>query len=161
MRKKVAIFGTILIAAILIFSGSAVATWVWVTWIDEDNTTNPDYINGAPDSNAATIGESSPDILGWIICDLGSSNVMPNSQNFSVFGYSTEPEDYTVWVSETHLRFEDYVGSGTDDTTEIFTTPSTGGDSWRYILICGTSGYITLTDPIYGPEIDAVGWDKP
>ena len=78
-----------------------------------------------------------------------------------MYGYPGVSEDYEVWVSETYLRFEDWVGQGTDDTTETFTKPSTGGNAWRYILICGTYGYRTYSDDIYGPEINAVGWDKP
>jgi hypothetical protein len=164
MRKTVAIFGTLLIAAVLLISGSAVATWVYAIDNTSSNCMNPDYAENDPDGYDASLGEHVPPaepVLGWILLDLGSVNAMPANQDFTVFADSSSNETYTVWVSETSdVEYKQYVGSGWDTEDLIFTTPSGSGTSWRYILICGTSGQPTPQDPLYGPDIDAVGWDK-
>ncbi|UCE36801.1 MAG: hypothetical protein JSW00_14985 [Thermoplasmata archaeon] len=166
MRRFIAILGTLLIAMVIIISGSAVATWVYVTWIDEDNTSNTDNINGAPDDNYASLGEDGPPpVLGWVLLDLGSGNEMPFSQEFTVFADSSMEENYSVWVGETTEKATmSYVGDGSDLDDEIFTTPSQPfNGSWRYIYIEATSGLTAFEggDYVYGPDIDAVGWDKP
>ena len=160
--------GILLIVTILI-SGSVVAgTWHHVTWIFEEDTTNTDNINGAPDGSDATIGVNgifpNPDKLGWVFLDLGSGNEMGLSQNFTVFANSSVREEYDVWVSETNETISpmDYCGRGNDTYPEEFWTPSTHGKVWRGIYIKGVTGVIgTIPDPIYGPDIDAVGWWEP
>ena len=155
--------GTILISAVILISGSAVATWVHVTYIAQNNTTFPGNIDGAPDNAAVSLGTTGPPPgFGWILCDLGLSNVMPNSQDFTVFAPATisvHNESYNVYVSPNAIDFT-YVGTGWDSKSEIFTTPSTGGNLWRYIYLETNYGH-SGDDPAPGPELDAVGWDKP
>jgi hypothetical protein len=84
-------------------------------------------------------------------------------QDFTVFGTNGtgNNETYDVLVSEQpNLVDFVYVGSGWDSEDLTFTTPATDPASWRYIWINGTSGNKHIIfDPIYGPEIDAVGWE--
>jgi hypothetical protein len=166
--RKVKRFGIILgiiLTIIILISGSAVAAWVYVTVYDYDDCTNIYEIEGTDDDTYATLGEN-PSTLGWVILDLGSGNEMPPSQDFTVFTYSTESENYAVSVSTGALP-DDWVPVndqviGDDDLDDHdFTTPSTPLKLWRYIKLVGLSGSVTMGDPTYGPEIDAVGWDKP
>ena len=160
MKKLITILGILLTVTILI-SGSAVATYVYAIAQTNDDCTNPNNALGPPNGTYATIGRD-PDILGWILLDLGSVNAMPSSQDFVVFAETLVAEDYDVWVGEnTTIEYLHWVGRGTDDRNEIFTTPSEpDAGSWRYILIIGASG-VKPGDYDYGPDIDAVGWDKP
>jgi hypothetical protein len=162
MKRFIVILGTLLIATVIIISGSAVATWVYVTVYSSDNCTDIDEIEGAPDDDYASLGEYGPPaVLGWVLLDLGSANAMPNSQDFTVFAGSAANETYEVHVIETpEPENKKYVGTGYDTKDFIFQTPSTGIEPWRYIYIMGTSGD-WASDPAYGPDIDAVGWDKP
>jgi hypothetical protein len=82
---------------------------------------------------------------------------MGPSQDFTVFADSSISEVYNISVAETSEDDGEYLGSGQDNTDETFTTPSTSGKSWRYIIIRGWSG-VTLDGP-YGPDIDAIGWE--
>jgi len=166
MRKTVAIFGTLLIAAVLIISGSA-AAWVYAISQTNVNCTDPDEARFAPNSDYASLGKHLPPadpVLGWILLDLGSINVMPANQDFTVFAQSSVEENYTVYVSETtDLQYKLYVGSGWDTEDLIFTTPLNPQATWyRYIYLEGLSGVTAGAgggDYAYGPDIDAVGWD--
>jgi hypothetical protein len=162
MRKMIMILGTILITAMVLISGSAVATWVHVTYFWETNTTNPGNIDGAPDGTVASLGKNvPPPTLGSIHLDLGPSNAMPNSQDFTVFAGSIVNETYYVYVGETSdVNASSYIGTGWDTENLTFQTPSMGDGAWRYIFLEGITGALS-TDPGPGPEIDAVGWDKP
>ncbi len=163
MRKAIMMLGTILIAAVILISGSAVA-WVWVDNVHSyNNCTDPDHAVGAPDTQVASLGTvGPPPAMGWIFLDLGLSNAMPNSQNFTVFHYNNaNNEEYNVSVSDTSDPDDAIlVGFGWDQDDYTFTTPSSGGGAWRYILIKAYIG-ADSADPAPGPEIDAVGWDKP
>jgi hypothetical protein len=161
MRRFITILG-ILLTAVILISGSAVAAWVFVTVHSSDDCTDIDEIEGIHDDTYATIGEN-PSTLGWVLLDLGSVNAMPSSQDFVVFAQTPVAEDYNVWVGESPvIGFMNWVGLGTDDGNETFTTPSLPPTaSWRYILIIGASGVGFGGDYAYGPDIDAVGWDKP
>ena len=162
MRKAIMMLGTLLITAIILISGSAVATWVYVLFNDELNTTDPLNIENEPDNKPASLGNVGPPVvLGWLLVNLSLDDVMPNSQDFTVFAACTEnvhEESYKVYVGENTENLT-YVGTGWDTTSEIFTTPSTGGNAWRYILL---EAYIsdTRNDPAPGADLDAVGWDK-
>jgi hypothetical protein len=159
MRKVITVVGTLLTVMIL-FCGSAVAAWVWVEVYDEDYTTDIYEIEDAPDNVYATIGQN-PSTLGWVILDLGISNAMGASQDFVVVAQSSVSEDYDVFVGETSdVEYMEYVGSGNDTQNNTFTTPSTVERGYQYILIDGQSGVIA-GDYYYGPDIDAVGWNKP
>lgn len=164
MRRIGAISGTLLIAMIIIISGSAVATWVYATSIHSySNCTNRTDILGSEDDFHATIGRN-PSSYGWIIVALDAGHGMDAKTNFTVFAYGSgfsndKVEDYDVSVSMSPTNFQ-YVGSDDDQEPHNFTTPNYGSD-WRYIYIVGTSGDIGLGDPYYGPEITAVGWDEP
>jgi len=164
MRRTVEILGTLLIAAVILISGSVVATMVYaqhvVSYANVTNPLNIRYVdNDEYASLAVYIGEICT--IGWIFIDLDLGNEMPNSQDFTVFADTDIEEIYLVSVGETSdLRYVTYVGTGSDIIDRTFTTPSSGGGAWRYILI---EGYIGSTDPDPepGPDIDAVGWDKP
>jgi hypothetical protein len=162
MRKNIVIFGTILIAAVFIISGSAVAPYVHN--IDDENTTSIGNIDGAPDDVYASIGEYTPPAtyeLGWVWLELNLSDEMGPSQDFTVYaGYvDGSEESYDVYVGETRdVEGLAYVGRGNDTSDEIFTTPSQPFNAeWRYIFIEAVTGALT-SDPAYGPDLDAVGW---
>jgi len=157
MKKMVATFGTLLIAAVIILSGSATAATHFVKYISESYCTNIGYIDGPPDNLSASLGQDgTPPRYGTVRLDLGSGNEMGASQVFTVFyANNTESEQYQVFVGEDLDEFY-LVGSGNDQADRNFTTPN-WGSSWRYIILVGISGSST-GDPAYGPEIDAVGW---
>ena len=164
MRKAIMMTGTILIAAMVLISGSAVAFFVDAERVyDSDGCTDPDEALGVPNTTPASLGRTGPPAAyGWIILELNSSDVMPNSQDFTVFVYNdfwSTNESYDVFVGEEMDGEEEYVGTGWDGANYIFQTPAIGGDEWRYIhLIANVSS--TAPDPVPGAEIDAVGWDK-
>jgi hypothetical protein len=162
MRKAIMILGTILIAAVIIISGSAVATWVYAHWIDEDDTPDINFID-ALDGDQAALGQTGPPlVLGWVILDLGSGNEMGRNQDFMVFANSPVLEFYRVYISVGSTEWVPEDGwFGNDSEDHDFTTPGTSGGSWRYIKLVGISGICDPGDPEYGPDIDAVGWDKP
>ena len=156
------ILGTVLIAAVILISGSAVAPWV-TTVISSSYCTNINKITGASDDDHATLGETGiPPLLdqkGTARLDLGSGNGMPADQDFTVFAdFGGETEYYDVFVGE-DLDNLTLVGEDQDDQRDHdFTTPLFGS-SWRYIILVGKSGDVDeMYDPDYGPEIDAVGW---
>jgi hypothetical protein len=161
MRKTIMMTGTILIVAVILISG-AVAAWVYVDRLYSSyNCTDPDEALGVDDGIHASLGQvGPPPVWGWMFLELNISDVMPNSQDFTVYAESSIEETYLVSVSETPDPDEaTYVGTGYDTDDEIFTTPSTGGGAWRYILIEAETSS-TVWDPAPGAEIDAVGWDK-
>jgi len=169
MRRTVAIFGTLLIAAIFIITGSAVAqTWHWIDHYEPLFTVNCSYpwkAEDAPDNDYASLGEHIPPadpVLGWALLDLDSGNEMGPSQDFTVFAVTPVNESYAVWVSvTTNLQYKIYVGSGWDTENLTFQTPSQPVNAqWRYILLVGTSGVADAAggDHAYGADIDAVGW---
>jgi hypothetical protein len=157
--------GTILIATILI-SGSAVAVTYWIFEInDYGDCTNITNIAGSDDNSYATIGVTGPDSLGWAVLDFGEFNAMPPSKDFTVYGwismYNLE-EEYSINVSYDPDDTDGVgLGNGVDTSDEVFTTPSTQGRSWRYVIIRGLSGDTDGSDSNYGPEIDAIGWVWP
>ncbi len=164
MRRFIAILGTLLAMMILI-SGSAVAPWA-VAITDYDTVTNRVEALGADNGDCASLGEFIPPAapeLGWMILDLGFGNEMLDSQVFTVYHRSSEPENYSVSISTGQFQ-DDWVAvnnpfTGDDDLADNdFTTPSTPGKEWRYIKLVGLTGSISPSDPIFGPEIDAVGY---
>ena len=165
MRRFVAIMGILLTVTILI-SGSAVATWVYGRSIHSySQCTNIDDILGPEDDDHATIGVGVPsEDTGWVIVDLDAGHGVDANTEFTVFAWGSgtpnnKSENYNVSIGMTTSALV-YVGSDDDQENHTFTTPNYGSD-WRYILIEGTSGETGLGDPIYGPEITAVGWDEP
>jgi len=165
MRKAIMILGTILIATVILISGSVVAIWYHIIYLYDDyQCTNPTYALYSPDGDHATIGENDPEVLGKIILDLGSGNEMGSNQNFTVFADTNLNETYDVSVISSDLTAMIMVGSGWDTEDCEFYTPSTPVVLWRYIQINATSGYIVFNEPvdvIYGPEVDAVGYWTP
>ena len=152
MRRIVVILGTLLIGMVIIISGSVTAATHFVKYINESYCTNIGNIDDSPDGLSASLGQNP--YYGTVILDLGSGNEMGARQVFTVFANdSGNSEDYQVFVGEDLDEFY-LVGSGNDQADHNFTTPN-WGSSWRYIILVATSG---SSDPIYGPEIDAVGW---
>jgi hypothetical protein len=158
MRKAIMILGTILIATVILISGSAVATWHYAVAVDHYAfCTNPDEALDAPDGVYATIGvDGPPTILGTIFLDLGVYNGMGDNQQFWVFARSDVQEEYKVIIYTEGFETWVVCGYGYDDADEDFYTPSLG-ETWRYIEIQGWSG--GGYDPVNGPEIDAVGFE--
>jgi hypothetical protein len=158
MRKAIMFLGTILIAAVILISGSAVATWHYAVAVDHYAfCTNPDEALDAPDGVYASIGvDGPPTILGVIFLDLGLYNGMETNQQFWVFARSDVPEEYRVRVLEEDFKNPSSWEYGYDDADEDFYTPSLGG-LFRYIEIQGWTG--GGYDPVNGPEIDAVGFE--
>jgi len=168
MRRTVAIIGILLIAAVLIISGSAVAPWA-VDWVEAytSNVTDPD--NALDDAGLygdATIGQNSPPLLGVLMLDLGSGNEMGANQLFTVYGWSGlgvniyETYNVTIYTDGLNDSYGPY--NGWDSADLDFYTPLTPqAAEWRYIEITGTYGEVqggNQYDTIYGPEIDAVGY---
>ncbi|UCE74068.1 MAG: hypothetical protein JSV56_13780 [Methanomassiliicoccales archaeon] len=158
MRKILMILGTLLTVTILL-SGSAVAIWYYAQDASGTDCTNELNARFAPDGNHATVGKN-PSTLGNLVLDL-KTNPMGNSQDFTVFANSVVNETYHVEVMTDDLTINTSVGDGWDTENLTFTTPSAPGHNWQYIIIHGVTGLTNINDPIYGPEIDAVGWEAP
>ena len=154
MKRTIAILGTLLIAAVLIISGSAVAGFAYSIH-SYNGVTNRLSILGADDGDEATIGYGG----GWIVVELKAGDYMDADQLFTVYSNGGGvTETYDVGVSE-DLITEVHVGSGDDSGDQTFYTPSSPNPaSWRYIRIVASSGTTGPGDLIVGPEIDAVGW---
>ncbi|UCE39242.1 MAG: hypothetical protein JSW00_08505 [Thermoplasmata archaeon] len=155
MKKIVITFG-ILLAVTILMSGSAVAPWI----IDASLSIDCENVNdavGAPDNSFATAG-TNPSTLGTLVLDFGVTNAMPPSTTFTVYGGSTENESYGVEIKSIGNTTDAVLGIGWDGADYHFTTPSTPGIYWQWVLITGATGQTSFEDPIYGPEIDAVGY---
>jgi hypothetical protein len=161
MRKYVTILGTLLIATIL-YSGSAVATWIYAGSVySSTDCENPEDALGEPDGEWATIGTSDPiPACGNLILDFGASGI-PNFETLWVIGQGTgEDEDYQIFVYQED--FGKYWGPRTrsDQGNEDFAlSDADPGHKWQYVLFYGVNGQTGPGDPIYGPEIDAVRFD--
>lgn len=162
MRRMIPILGIFLITILIIISGSSVAVWKYIDHVDGYyQCTNPTWAVGSPDGQDATIGVSTPrEKLGWIVLDLGEGNEMGPSQNFTVFHSTAENETYTltIWTVNNdtwHVYPLDYW----DTENLVFQTPPTSGKSWRYVQFDALDGSTGPQDWIYGPEVDAVGWE--
>lgn len=162
MKRSIAILGTILITVVILISGSAVAPWHHAVGIYHyENVSDRFNILGAPNGTYASLGfDGPPPELGVIVLDLGSGNEMGPSQDFTVFADTAVEEDYSAAVAESPEDDGVWVGDGEDTQDFNFTTPSTPGMEWRYIILIGTSGVTAFSggDYYYGPDIDAVGW---
>ncbi|UCF08928.1 MAG: hypothetical protein JSW28_04355 [Thermoplasmata archaeon] len=158
MRRIIAILGTLLAVAVLISGPVFAATWHYGVSVESYyNCTNPNEILGAPDDKYCSLGTSAED-LGEIIINLSYSGAMGRKQVFWVFAQSAYQEPYNVYIS-TRPDFADSVdlGLGYDDADQYFETPDEATIGWRYIQLVGVDG-VSDPDPVYGPDIDAVGW---
>jgi hypothetical protein len=161
VRKILTIIGTLLTVTIVL-SGSVVATWVYAQNAWGTDCTNELNARFAPDGNHATAGKNNPPTLGTLYLDLGSTNKMPPDTEFTVFAGSAVMENYSVEVMTDDLTLNTTVGYGWDTENLTFNTPSDQGHLWQYIIIHGVTGLTRWPDDqIYGPEIDAGGWNKP
>ncbi len=156
------ILGTLLIAAVFIISGSAVAGWYYAYHVDsyQDCTDRFDALY-EPDGSHATIGTGPPnETLGWIILDLGEQTGMLGGQEFTVYANSPVKETYKIRLISTNKLTYSSWWTGCDDTkNEDFTAPGTPPQGiWRYFEIHSEEGS-SGGDP-YGSEIDAVGYDQ-
>jgi hypothetical protein len=157
--------GTILISAVILISGSAVATWIYASSVySDEDCENSEEALGAPDEECATVGTNDPDpTIGDLWLDFGFAGIS-NDVDIYVYGdaVSNPPEYYTVYIYNNDLSYSSLLGSGqSDQTTNYFDTGSPNTGFWEFIRIIGTSGSTSPSDPIYGPEIDAVGYDSP
>jgi hypothetical protein len=160
MRKPIMILGTLVITAVIIISGPAIAgTWHYgVSIVDYYNCSNPNDVLGAPDGEHCTLGTTALE-LGWIIVNLSYGHEMGSNQEFWVFADSACTEYYYVVIS-TDISFEtshEYLPVS-DDTDHYFFTPNEPTAGWLYIMLVGYTGVPEGADPHYGPEVDAVGW---
>ena len=165
MRNTVAILGTLLIAAVLIISGSAVAGWYYAIDVDnESNCENSDEALGEQDTVHATIGTNIPvPTLGEIILTLGVQTGMLYGEEFTIYASSTVKETYSMRLLSGVTRTESTWWRECDDTTdEDFTAPLPPyQETWCFVEIYSEEGSTNATDQIYGSEIDAVGWEQP
>ncbi len=161
MKRYTAILGILLTITILI-SSSALAqpTWHYAQDYSQINCTDPGEALYAPDDDHASCGKNTPQVLGTLTLDLGqnSDDWMGPNEDFTVWGQpGGVNESYDVGLIDSKGNPSAGGWSGYDAADLTFTTPS-GEARWRYIVITGTSGGTDAGDPIYGPEIDAVGW---
>lgn len=165
MKRFIIISGTLLITMAILISGSAVAlTWHYIQSVQRSlYCTNPFDARYRENGKHATIGENFPAVrLGYIILDLGEGNEMGANQLFTVFHNSVTPEAYKFWLHDDGVHSSDVYEWWDDTADKNFSTPSTPNRLWRFIEIHGLSGDTSDDDdPIYGPEIDAVGWYEP
>jgi hypothetical protein len=164
VRKITTILGFLIIATILI-SGSAVATWRYATSQNNIECTNPDEALDDPDEVYATIGNNGPlPELGVINLSMGEHPIKWDTE-FTIIGApdfrGNINETYGVEVMTANFTVQTVIGNGYDAANCVFTTPSEPEWYWQYVVITGSSGETDSEDSIYGPEIDAVGWDKP
>jgi hypothetical protein len=162
MRIIGKIIGTLMITALLIISGSANAGWYYITRVEyELNCTSSSDAIGRPDGNHATVG-TNPSTLGEIILDLGTGTSMQGGQEFTVYASSSFKETYKLRLLSDPSEIASSWWTGCDDTTdEDFTAPSPPqNEIWRYFEIHSEEGNISEeTDPDYGSEIDAIGFE--
>jgi hypothetical protein len=167
MRKKhMTVLGALLTLTMLIGTSVPVQaqTWhygqsIYYGYWGTQNCHNATNALSGPNTLFATAGTNGPPpALGKCVIDLGSGNEMGPNQNFTVFATSVVNETYwvTVWVDNTSRHSTGWYGY--DVKNYEFFTPPTSGKLWRFIEIVGITGSISGSDPIYGPEIDAVGW---
>ncbi len=162
MKRFITILG-ILLTTVILLSGSAVATWLYVgSVVSSKDCTNPDEAIGEEDGDHATIGINSPPTFGWINLSLAALTGMPGYTAFTVFASSTVRENYSL--QQVSLLFQkSTIWYGNDDTqdqyfiSEGLRQPDI--DLWRYFIIESEEGSTNETDPIYGSEIDAIGFD--
>lgn len=166
MRKVIMILGTVLIAAVLLISGSAVATWIYATSVYSDaDCENSENALDEPDGEWATVGTNNPDpTAGDLILDFGFVGI-PDSTNVVVYGQDGAgiEEFYDVRFLKDDLTVDPrgWLGNSSDWTNNTFTTGIAGsGRFWEFIEIKGLTGSTGPSDLIYGPEIDAVGYDS-
>ncbi|UCE38643.1 MAG: hypothetical protein JSW00_05280 [Thermoplasmata archaeon] len=166
MRKYIAILGTLLIATILL-SGSAIATWYYAgnVYIEGD-CENSEYALGEPNFQYATVGTNDPDpAIGDLWLDFGFGGI-PKGQLVWVYGWYGGGilEYYRVDVyandGETSCSGGSYIS---DQINHSFYTGSylPTGLYWKFVRIQGETGSTGPSDTIYGPEIDAVGFEIP
>jgi hypothetical protein len=87
---------------------------------------------------------------------------MGPNQDFTVYASSSVLEYYRlyIWTGQGIDSWYPEEGWLRDDTQDYdFTTPSTSGKEWRYFKFVGISGVCDPADPVYGADIDAVGWE--
>ncbi|UCE37424.1 MAG: hypothetical protein JSW00_18520 [Thermoplasmata archaeon] len=166
--RKVRTFGTILgtlLIVTILLSDSAVADWTWVGDITYSiDCENPENALGEWDGNFATVGTNSPEPgPGDLMLDFGWGGI---SDFTYVWVIGTNlwgmEENYTINIFASDG--ETYCGpwNGNNDTyNHSFLTDDSGDDVWQYVQILGTTGQTDGTDTIYGPEIDAVGYEIP
>jgi hypothetical protein len=87
---------------------------------------------------------------------------MENNQSFIVYASSTVRENYSLRLLRQPAGAPSSWWTELDDTTNQYLTapPSDLGptETWRFVEIHSDEGFTNGTDPIYGPEIDAVGY---
>ncbi|UCE39252.1 MAG: hypothetical protein JSW00_08555 [Thermoplasmata archaeon] len=162
MRKYIAIFGTLLIATILL-SGSAVAIGTYAgTVYAYTDCENPEEALDEPDTTYATVGTNIPDpATGDLWLDFGFVGI-PDSTILRVYGTQGSGQDENYYIEVWRADWGDScVGTGghSDLVVNNFTTGTTPTSFWRFVNINGETGSTGPGDTIYGPEIDAVGYD--
>jgi hypothetical protein len=162
MKRYIAISGILLLVAVIIISGSAVATWYYIVKVDsETNCTNASNALYSPDDNHATIGQN-PSTIGTIILDLGTGTSMEGGEEFIVYASSVQRENYTIRLLSDATRTPSSPWTQRDDTTDVYLTAPTppGDEAWRFFEITSEEGDTSDDgDTIFGSEIDAIGFD--
>ncbi len=159
MRKFLIILGSLFTIILLISSSGVAQTWHYgVTVHGSVDCANPDEILDAPDGVYCSIGNGLLLRLGEIVVNLSNTGKMGSNQAFTIFASSTYSEDYSVTIAEDpNFVTSEYLGQDDDLSNANFTTPGKVTSGWQYIKLVGITGD-TRADPLYGPDIDAVGW---
>jgi hypothetical protein len=163
MKRNIAISGGLLIVAMIIISGSAVATSYYVIRVDSQTScTSASNILYTEDGSYATIGQN-PSTLGEIIIDFGVGTGMEDGDPFTIFADSIKLETYKIrLINDATPPYRSSWWTGQDDTTDVVLyAPDPGsGRVWRYVEIHSENGDTSDDgDTIYGSDIDAVGFD--
>ena len=163
MKRYVITLGTLLITIVLM-SGSAAATWFYVTDITTyEHVMNRYEILDGPNDIDASLGETilGTDFLGQIWLYFGDFVYPTEGDTITIFGGGgTSNETYKFrlacdnWPGDT--CYTDWDTGNSDQTDNDMTVPANCDDHdepWRHVIIYAETG---SSDPIYGPEIDAV-----
>lgn len=162
MKRSIAIIGSLLTVTVLLSGSSLAYQWHYVDSVfrAEDCTNEGDAV-GAPNGDHATIGQSGEVAkLGIIILNMSIDNAIPPDTTFTVFASSAIEETYNLSIIDEDWVYRiDYPSPKGDTTNQDFYVPGSPTVHWCYIEIRGLTGDDSdPSDPIYGPEIDAVGW---
>jgi hypothetical protein len=81
---------------------------------------------------------------------------IPDNTYITVYGQTGgQRENYTVMIYNGDFSYSLTLGTDQSDQGDNDFYTYSGPGLWQFIRIIGTTG---ITDPIYGPEIDAVGY---
>jgi hypothetical protein len=97
--------------------------------------------------------------MGDLWLDFGFVGI-PDNTYITVYGQDNNgiDEEYKVMIYNGDFSYWLTIGTGQSDQDNNDLNSDSGPGLWQFIRIIGTSGSTGPSDPIYGPEIDAVGY---